>query len=53
MMPSKGEVTLLQMDGRLTKKEVVELLNKAKETCEKIYEIQKKTLHEYYKVIEE
>jgi exosome complex component RRP41 len=49
MMPSKGLITLLQMDGRLTKEEVLELLKKGEETCKKIYEIQKKTLLERFK----
>ena len=53
MMPSKGLITLLQMDGRLTKEEVMELLKKAEETCKKIYEMQKKTLLEKFKVEED
>jgi len=50
MMPSKGLVTLLQMDGLLTKEEVMELLMKAEEVCKKIYELQKKTLFDRFKV---
>jgi len=53
MMPSKGEITLLQMDGRLTKEEVMTLLRKAEETCKKIYEMQKQTLYEHYKTVSE
>jgi exosome complex component RRP41 len=53
MMPSKGLITLLQMDGRLTKEEVMELLKKAEETCKKIYEMQKKALLEKFKVEED
>jgi len=53
MMPSKGLITLLQMDGRLTKEEVMELLKKAEEVCKKIYEMQKKTLLEKFKVEED
>lgn len=49
MLPSKREITLLQMDGILTKEELKELLNLAKSSCEKIYELQKKTLKEMYK----
>jgi len=48
MMPSKNEITLLQMDGELDKKEVLELLNYAIENCKKIYELQKKTIKENY-----
>ena len=50
MMPSKGLITLLQMDGRLTKDEVMQLLMKAEENIKKIYELQKKALIEKYKV---
>ncbi|MEM5815021.1 MAG: exosome complex exonuclease Rrp41 [Candidatus Aenigmatarchaeota archaeon] len=53
MMPSKGLITLLQMDGRLSKEEILELLKKAEENCKKIYEIQRKTLLEKFKVMEE
>ncbi|MCD6371096.1 MAG: exosome complex exonuclease Rrp41 [Candidatus Aenigmarchaeota archaeon] len=48
MMVSKNKITLLQMDGLLTKEEILQLLKMAKETCKKIYEIQKKTLKNYY-----
>jgi len=48
LLPSKDEVTLLQMDGQLTKHEVMELLHMAKEACHKIYEMQKKTLKNKY-----
>jgi exosome complex component RRP41 len=53
MMPSKGLITLLQMDGRLTKEEILQLLKKAEEVCKKIYELQKKTLLEKFKVEED
>ena len=48
ILPSKNEVTLLQMDGLLTKEEFLKLLNMAKENCMKIYELQKKSLKEMY-----
>lgn len=48
-MPSKNLVTLLQMDGVLTKKELLELLTLAKKKCDEIYELQKQTLRERYK----
>lgn len=48
MMPSKDEITLLQMDGRLTKEEIFELLDLARDTCKKIYEMQKSVLKEKY-----
>jgi exosome complex component RRP41 len=53
MMPSKGLITLLQMDGRLTKEEIMELLKKAEEACKKIYEMQKKVLLDKFKVEED
>jgi len=48
ILPSKNLVTLLQMDGILGKEELIELLNMAKSSCEKIYEMQKKLLKEKY-----
>ena len=48
ILPSKNEVTLLQMDGLLTKEEFIKLLNMAKANCMKIYELQKKSLKEMY-----
>jgi len=53
MMPSKEEITLLQMDGRLTKEEVFKLLKKAVEKLKEIGELQRKALYEKYKVVEE
>jgi len=49
MMPNKKKITLLQMDGILTKEEIMELLDMAVKSCEKIYEKQKKVLKEKYK----
>jgi len=48
MMPGKNKITLLQMDGLLSKEEIKKLLILAKENCLKIYELQKKTLKERY-----
>ncbi len=48
MLPTKNLVTLLQMDGMITKEELVQLLGMAKSSCEKIYEMQKKILKEKY-----
>jgi ribonuclease PH len=47
-MPSKDLVTLIQMDGDLTKEEVVTLFGMGKKACQKIYDMQKKTLKEKY-----
>jgi exosome complex component RRP41 len=49
MLPSKDEISLLQMDGLLTKSEIRKLIEIAKNTCKKIYEIQKQALKEKYK----
>ena len=49
MMPTKKKITLMQMDGELTKEEFMKLLKFARETCEKIYQIQVKTLKEKYR----
>ncbi|HDD71635.1 MAG TPA: exosome complex exonuclease Rrp41, partial [Candidatus Aenigmarchaeota archaeon] len=52
LMPSKNKITLLQMDGLLSKEELKKLIGMAKEACKKIYELQKKALREKYKVRE-
>lgn len=51
MMPSKGLITLLQMDGRLTKEETMELIKIARENCEKIYNMQRDTLLKRYESV--
>lgn len=50
IMPSKNKVTLLQMDGRITKEEFSKLLKIAKDACLKIYELQKDALRKKYGV---
>ena len=52
MMPNKGKVTLLQMDGIITREELAYALNLARNTCKKIYESQKQILKEKYKRVE-
>jgi len=49
MQPSKNKLTLMQMDGVLTKTEFDRLFKLATESCKKIYEMQKKVLKETYK----
>lgn len=49
MMPNKNLITLLQMDGMLTKEEFMKLLNLAKDSCGKIYGMQKEALLQKYK----
>ena len=43
---SNGEITHIQIDGNLDKKQLMEAVNLAKEACIKIYEVQKKALKE-------
>jgi exosome complex component RRP41 len=49
ILPNKNLVTLLQMDGILTREEIFKLLDMAKKSCENIFELQKKALKEKYK----
>ena len=49
MMPNLGQVTLLQMDGKVKKEDISKLLDMAKKTCMNIYELQKNALKEKYK----
>jgi exosome complex component RRP41 len=48
MIPRKGEVVLLQMDGNLTKDEFREAFDLAIEGCKKVYELQKEALRAKY-----
>lgn len=49
MIPSTGEVTLLQMDGDLTRDQLKEALKLAKDACDEIYEIQKQAIKDKFK----
>lgn len=48
MLPRTGKITLLQMDGNISKEELKELLEKVKKVGQQLYEIQKKALKEKY-----
>lgn len=48
MVPSTGEITLLQMDGITNKDKLVEVIKMAKTACERIAKIQQKALQEKY-----
>lgn len=48
MIPSTGEFSLLQMDGKISEKELLTALDMAKDACAKIYEVQKNALKEKY-----
>ncbi|MBI1935084.1 exosome complex exonuclease Rrp41 [Candidatus Woesearchaeota archaeon] len=53
MMPNSGKVTLLQMDGEVSKEDLMNLLEKAKKVCMDIYEVQRNALREKYHEVEE
>lgn len=48
MAPERGEITLLQMDGKLTKKEFATALQMAEEGIHQIHEMQKEVLLKKY-----
>ncbi len=48
MIPSTGEITLLQMDGITNKEKIVETIKMAKGACERIAVIQREALQEKY-----
>jgi exosome complex component RRP41 len=50
VLPNSGEVSLLQMDGEISKENLVKAVNLAKKVCKDIYEVQKKALKERYNV---
>tara|TARA_Y100000310_G_scaffold345757_1_gene469345 strand:+ start:4903 stop:5658 length:756 start_codon:yes stop_codon:yes gene_type:complete len=49
MMQRTGDVTLLQLDGRITKEQLAEALELAKPVCKKIFELQKNAITARYK----
>lgn len=50
-LPNSNKIVLLQMDGLVSKEELGKLIEMGKETCKKIYEIQKKALKDKYKIV--
>lgn len=48
VIPSTGEITLLQMDGPATKKQIIEALKMGTKGCQELYELQKKALKANY-----
>ena len=48
IMPNSGKITLLQMDGEVTKEELMKLLDMGKKVLADIYEVQKKALKDKY-----
>ena len=49
MMPNHDEITLLQMDGLISKDDLKKVLEMGKKVCKDIYEMQKKALKDKYK----
>lgn len=50
-IPSLGELSLLQMDGEITKEQLLEALEIGKKACQEIIAVQQKALKEKYAVI--
>ncbi len=51
-MTSKGKITHIQLDGKITAKQLKEAIELAREANKKIYEVQKKALKEINKEVE-
>jgi exosome complex component RRP41 len=51
MIPSTEQISLLQMDGIITKEKLNEAIEAVKGACHKIYEVQRKALEDKYKDI--
>ena len=49
MTPNSNEITLLQMEGLISKDELKKVLEMGKKVCKDIYEVQKKALKDKYK----
>ena len=49
MMPNQDKITLLQMDGLISKDQLKEALEMGKKVCREIYEVQKQALKDKYK----
>jgi len=48
MTPRTGKITLLQLDGEISKEELDKALKASRDACNKIYGLQKKALKEKY-----
>ena len=48
VMPRTGEITLLQLDGELSKEQLKKAIAMAKEACKEIYRVQKNALRAKY-----
>lgn len=52
MIPRTGQITLLQMDGQISREELKSALEMGKEACKKIYEVQKQALKQKFAGVE-
>ena len=48
MVNATKEITLLQMDGEITKEALIKSLEAAKDACSKVHEMQRKALQERF-----
>lgn len=48
ILPSTGEVTLLQMDGEMTREQIKQCITTAQQSCQQIFDVQKKALKEKF-----
>ncbi len=48
MLPRTGKISLLQMDGDISKENLMKCLEIGKEACSKVYELQRETLRNKY-----
>ncbi|MFC1730911.1 exosome complex exonuclease Rrp41 [candidate division KSB1 bacterium] len=51
LIPSTGEISLLQMDGEISKEDLIKALETGKKKLEEIYKVQQKALKEKYNPI--
>lgn len=49
LLPNSGKITLLQMDGEITKEDLNKMLEMARKACKQIYEVQKQALKDKFK----
>ena len=45
-MNKSGKLTHIQLDGKISAKDLAEAIKMGRQTCKKIYEVQKKALKE-------
>lgn len=50
MIPNSGKITLMQMDGEVSRDDLKKMFEMARKACKQIYEVQKQALKEKFKV---